>query len=204
MRRFANGRHIPEWHYWARLGSVYSAARQFDQLIAAGERAAELAPENSTVLIDLADSLLRYRGDTVRARLVLKQAKSHAISDLAACFLTMVEGKLALEEGDAPEAVRRFAQSQTQFGAHRFATPLVGAPTDSLRRVREDFLRQFPVIELDEAVAREAITLRQEYKLKLPDAILWASARLSNALLVTRNTSDFDRRDPSIRIPYRL
>ena len=81
---------------------------------------------------------------------------------------------------------------------------LVGAPTDSLRRVREDFLRQFPVIELDEAVAREAITLRQEYKLKLPDAILWASARLSNALLVTRNTSDFDRRDPSIRIPYRL
>ena len=36
---------------------------------------------------------------------------------------------------------------------------LVGAPTDALRRIREDFLRQFAVIELDEAVAREAIML---------------------------------------------
>ena len=81
---------------------------------------------------------------------------------------------------------------------------LVGAPTDILRRVREDFLRQFPVIELDEAVAREAITLRQEHRLKLPDAIIWASARLNNGLLVTRNTRDFDAREPGIRIPYRL
>jgi hypothetical protein len=81
---------------------------------------------------------------------------------------------------------------------------LVGAPTDALRRVREDFLRLFPVIELDEAVAREAIKLRQEYKLKLPDAIIWASARLNNALLVTRNTRHFDPREPGVRVPYRL
>ena len=81
---------------------------------------------------------------------------------------------------------------------------LVGAPTDTLRRIREDFLRQFAVIELDEAVAREAIMLRQEYKLKLPDAIIWASARLNNALLITRNARDFDRGEPGIRIPYRL
>ena len=80
---------------------------------------------------------------------------------------------------------------------------LVGAPSDMLRRIREDFLRQFPVIELDEVVAREAIKLRQEHKLKLPDSIIWASARLNNALLVTRNTKDFDPREPSIRIPYR-
>jgi predicted nucleic acid-binding protein len=81
---------------------------------------------------------------------------------------------------------------------------LVGAPTDRLRRIREDFLRQFAVIELDEAVAREAITLRQEYKLKLPDAIIWATARLNNALLITRNARDFDRGEPGVRIPYRL
>ena len=81
---------------------------------------------------------------------------------------------------------------------------LVGAPTDTLRRVREDFLRLFRVIELDVAVAREAIELRQEYKLKLPDAIIWASARLNNALLITRNARDFDAREPGIRIPYRL
>jgi predicted nucleic acid-binding protein len=81
---------------------------------------------------------------------------------------------------------------------------LVGAPTDALRRVREDFLRLFPVIELDEAVAHEAIKLRQEHKLKLPDAIIWASARLNNALLITRNARDFDAREPGIRVPYQL
>jgi predicted nucleic acid-binding protein len=79
---------------------------------------------------------------------------------------------------------------------------LVDAPTDILARVREDFLRQFAVIELDEGVAREAITLRQAHRLKLPDAIIWASARRNHALLVTRNTKDFDRREPGIRIPY--
>jgi predicted nucleic acid-binding protein len=81
---------------------------------------------------------------------------------------------------------------------------LWGAPTDALRVIREDFLRQFAVIELDEAVAREAITLRQKYKLKLPDAIIWASARRNDALLITRNARDFDRGEPGIRIPYRL
>ena len=68
---------------------------------------------------------------------------------------------------------------------------LVGAPTEQLRKIREDFLRQFAVIELDERVAREAIALRQEHRLKLPDAIIWASARLKDALLVTRNSKDF-------------
>ncbi len=81
---------------------------------------------------------------------------------------------------------------------------LVGAPNEELRKIREDFLRFFPVVELDEHVAREAIALRRERRLKLPDAIVWASARLKSALLVTRNTKDFPSRDPGIRVPYRL
>jgi predicted nucleic acid-binding protein len=81
---------------------------------------------------------------------------------------------------------------------------LVGAPTQILRQVREDFLAQFTVIELNERVAREAITLRRTHRLKLPDAIIWASARLNHALFVTRNAKDFDRREPDIRIPYGL
>jgi predicted nucleic acid-binding protein len=81
---------------------------------------------------------------------------------------------------------------------------LVGAPTAELRKVRENFLRQFPMVELDERVAREAIALRQEHRLKIPDAIIWASARLEAALLVTRNTRDFPSRDPGIRVPYQL
>ena len=81
---------------------------------------------------------------------------------------------------------------------------LVGAPTEELCEVREDFLRHFSVVELDERVARDAIALRQERRLKLPDAIIWASARRNRALLVTRNAKDFPADEPGIRIPYQV
>jgi predicted nucleic acid-binding protein len=81
---------------------------------------------------------------------------------------------------------------------------LVGAPQPSLVETREDFLRQFQMIELDAAVARQAIALRQKYRIRLPDAIVWASARLNQALLVTRNVKHFPARHPGVRVPYQL
>ena len=81
---------------------------------------------------------------------------------------------------------------------------LVGARTPELREVREHFLRQFRLIELDAAVARRAIALRQEHRLRLPDAIVWASALSRRALLVTRNTKHFPRDHPGVRTPYTL
>jgi len=36
-------------------------------------------------------------------------------------------------------------------------------------------------MEMDEDVCREAIQLRQQYRLKLPDALIWASARVYGA-----------------------
>ncbi len=81
---------------------------------------------------------------------------------------------------------------------------LIGARGEAQWKIRENFLRQIPIVELDEPVAREAIVLRRQYRLKLPDAIIWASARLNSALLVTRNVKDFPAGDPGIRAPYRL
>ena len=79
---------------------------------------------------------------------------------------------------------------------------LVGARTDEEREVREHFLRHFNVIELDAAIARHAISLRQAHRLRLPDAIVWASALVHRALLVTRNTKHFPRNHPGVRVPY--
>gem|GEM_PF-3624147 len=56
----------------------------------------------------------------------------------------------------------------------------------------------------DNAVAQLSITLRQQHRLKLPDAIVWASARHVGALLVTRNTKDFPKGEPSVRFPYKV
>ena len=66
------------------------------------------------------------------------------------------------------------------------------------------FLSRFEVIDLDEAIADQAVTLRRDHRLKLPDAIIWASARVQGRLLVTRDDKDFPADDPGVRSPYRL
>ena len=68
----------------------------------------------------------------------------------------------------------------------------------------ENLLGFFEMIELDEPVAREAIELSKEHCLKLPDAVIWASAKLRDSLLITRNARDFPIGDQSIRVPYQI
>ena len=80
----------------------------------------------------------------------------------------------------------------------------IGARTDEVRALRVAFLAQFRIVELDSAVAQLTIVIRREHRLKLPDAIVWAAARHLGALLVTRNTKDFPRSEPSVRFPYEV
>ena len=80
---------------------------------------------------------------------------------------------------------------------------LVGATPANMDRVRA-FLERFRTIELDRAVAEEAAKLRRAHRMKLPDAVVWASARIDGRLLVTRNTKDFPAADPGVRHPYRV
>ncbi|WP_246690713.1 type II toxin-antitoxin system VapC family toxin [Neorhizobium alkalisoli] len=80
---------------------------------------------------------------------------------------------------------------------------LVGAPPDLAAATRA-FLDTLNIVHLDAAVADRAVSLRQHYKIRLPDAIIWASADIHSMLLVTRNTKDFPVGLPGIRIPYVL
>jgi predicted nucleic acid-binding protein len=64
------------------------------------------------------------------------------------------------------------------------------------------FLDDFEVIALDDRIAEHAVSFRKSHKLKLPDAIIWASAQANAMLLVTRNTKDFPATDPGVRVPY--
>jgi predicted nucleic acid-binding protein len=52
-------------------------------------------------------------------------------------------------------------------------------------------------------IAEQAVALRRDRRVKLPDAVIWATARSMGALLVTRNTKDFPADDPGVRVPYR-
>lgn len=77
------------------------------------------------------------------------------------------------------------------------ATPELETPTRT-------FLEGFELIGLDDRIADRAVALRRARRMRLPDAIIWASARDRAAILVTRNSRDFPEDDPGVRIPYRV
>jgi hypothetical protein len=79
---------------------------------------------------------------------------------------------------------------------------LVGTRGEDEADMVEMFLRDFRVVEITRGVAREAVALRRAHRLRLPDAIVWASARTESALFVTRNAKDFPADEPGVRVPY--
>ena len=80
---------------------------------------------------------------------------------------------------------------------------LTGSQPEEEDTIRE-FLIRFRVIPIDKRIAEEAVRIRRERRLRLPDAIIWATARDAGSILVTRNTRDFPDDFPGIRVPYRL
>lgn len=54
-----------------------------------------------------------------------------------------------------------------------------------------DFMNDASVLDLTDSVVEKSIELRKEYKTKLPDAIIAATALVYNLVLITRNNSDF-------------
>jgi predicted nucleic acid-binding protein len=80
---------------------------------------------------------------------------------------------------------------------------LIGAEGDDANL--RDFLEtHFEIISLDMAVAETAVQLRRAHPIRLPDAIIWATAQTREAVLVTRNIKDFNPDWEGIRLPYTL
>ena len=72
--------------------------------------------------------------------------------------------------------------------------------------IARELLAQFEVHELTPDAAEGAVTLRRHHipKLRLPDAIILASARLIGCRLTTRNSRDFPADSADVHIPYQL
>lgn len=58
-------------------------------------------------------------------------------------------------------------------------------------QVVRSFLQEFRMIEINTPVMELSVEIRRKYKIKLPDAIIAASAIDNNLTLVTRNIKDF-------------
>ena len=55
------------------------------------------------------------------------------------------------------------------------------------------------VLELSDEIVTKTIEVRIKHKLKVPDAIITATARVHNMTLITRNVADFGK-IPSLSI----
>ena len=80
---------------------------------------------------------------------------------------------------------------------------MAGVP-ESAEPATRAFLKGFNVIQLDAEIAVRAVKIRQTHRVKLPDAVIWATAEIEKLLLVTRNTKDFPENWPGVRMPYKL
>ena len=65
------------------------------------------------------------------------------------------------------------------------------APEAQSRVTLETFVRNCRIIDLSAAVVQQTIQLRQAHKMKLPDAVIAATALVNDWTLISRNDSDF-------------
>jgi len=72
---------------------------------------------------------------------------------------------------------------------------------ESFKKAKK-FLEYCNVIELDDDIVNLVIDIRRNYSVKLPDAIIAATAIFKNYTLVTRNTKDFEELEISIYNPF--
>ena len=79
---------------------------------------------------------------------------------------------------------------------------MAGARKDADAASTRYFLSAFECVDLGAEIAEQAAVLRQDQKLKLPDAVVLATARVHDAVLITRDTDFPDT--PGIRIPYTM
>lgn len=67
---------------------------------------------------------------------------------------------------------------------HNFSNP-------KEKELIEKLLNSLPIVQTDMAIANQVIAYRQQRKIKLPDAIILATAKVLNAAVITINESDF-------------
>jgi predicted nucleic acid-binding protein len=75
---------------------------------------------------------------------------------------------------------------------------------ESDRQLRDFLEDHFEIAPIDLTISEIAVQLRRQYRMRLPDAIIWATAKARNAVLVTRNTKDFAPHWDGIRVPYEI
>ncbi|MBT9548935.1 MAG: PIN domain-containing protein [Candidatus Sericytochromatia bacterium] len=71
--------------------------------------------------------------------------------------------------------------------------------SDEEKLIRE-ILQSFEILPITQTIADQVIQLRKRIKIKLPDAIIWATAYTEQHDLITYNAKDFSKLEPTITV----
>ena len=64
------------------------------------------------------------------------------------------------------------------------------------------FIKNANIINMNHGIVDSVIDLRRKYRIKLPDAVIAATAIINNLTLITRNVDDFKNLDLMIYNPF--
>jgi predicted nucleic acid-binding protein len=100
------------------------------------------------------------------------------------------------------DAIKEHGQGAITVSRITWIEVLAGAKPP-VRVATEAFLRGCQIVELTPEIAARTAEVRQSSRLKLGDAIIWATALETGRTLVTRDT-DFRPGTPGVHHPYEL
>jgi predicted nucleic acid-binding protein len=81
---------------------------------------------------------------------------------------------------------------------------MAGAQNKAQETILRAFLTSFQSLPVTNAVAERAAENRRARKIKLPDAMILATAGAAGRTLVTRNVRDFPAGTSGVRVPYQI
>lgn len=105
--------------------------------------------------------------------------------------------------GEPPALAWLEQQERPHISVISWIEVLVGCREGESGRV-EAWLDTFPRLPLNDAIALDTARLRKRHGLKIPDAILLATARCADFSLATRNSRDFPLAMGGVVHPYGL
>lgn len=104
------------------------------------------------------------------------------------------------------EPAREFVLAQPKLAASIVSRieVLTGVRTEIARAHALEFCAEIEWVPLTLPIADHAADVRRDTRLKLPDAVILATAERHGQRIATRNTRDFPADDPRVLVPYTL
>ncbi|MDF1743762.1 MAG: hypothetical protein P1V19_08700 [Gimesia sp.] len=158
MEPYANAPEIPAWMYFTRLAEIYEYAHEQEQALDYRSKAHSDAPDNSTVLLGYANTLLKQNKDPRLAQRLIQEAEQQPLSDMLEMILPFIKGLLELNRGEPRLAFHLFIEGQNRI------QPLL--KSQSVARFYSDIGRAYAAIALAELGEKEQAAI--QFELALP------------------------------------